>query len=400
MADRFIWTSKVCRTGISTNVRVGSGDDAVQYSFWADDENGEKRIWNEFLNVLSATANPRLIHFGSYETLFLKRMSKRHGGPRENSAASIAIEQAVNLLSFIFARIYFPTFSNGLKDIAGYLGFRWSGSPASGLEAIVWRYRWEASKDVREKHALLNYNREDCEAVELVANRLIDLYRAMPADGQSSQKDVILASEIKRESAFPLRFGRNTFAVPELEIINKAAYWNYQRERVYVKSRNKSTRDREQHSTHRNALKPNTTIRCPCATACPRCKSNRIYRNGKRSKTVLDLQFMKHGIKRWITRYVRVHQRCGSCGNAFYERDPRWPTSKYGQALANYTVYQNIELQLSQGRIASSVGQLFDLHISRNATNQFKPKAPPGRALCMPQARRRWLSSLMLIVRG
>jgi hypothetical protein len=183
---------------------------------------------------------------------------------------------------------------------------------------------------------------------------------------------VILASEIKRESAFPLRFGRNTFAVPELEIINKAAYWNYQRERVYVKSRNKSTRDREQHSTHRNALKPNTTIRCPCATACPRCKSNRIYRNGKRSKTVLDLQFMKHGIKRWITRYVRVHQRCGSCGNAFYERDPRWPTSKYGQALANYTVYQNIELQISQGRIASSVGQLFDLHISRNATNQFK----------------------------
>jgi hypothetical protein len=81
---------------------------------------------------------------------------------------------------------------------------------------------------------------------------------------------------------------------------------------------------------------------------------------------------MKHGIKRWITRYLRVHQRCRSCGNAFYERDPRWPTSKYGHDLANYTVYQNIELRLSQGRVASSVGQLFDLHISRNATNQFK----------------------------
>ena len=41
-----------------------------------------------------------------------------------------------------------------------------------------------------------------------------------------------------------MRFGRNTFALPEFEIINKAAYWNYQRERVYVKSRNKSERER------------------------------------------------------------------------------------------------------------------------------------------------------------
>ena len=200
----------------------------------------EKRIWNEFLDVISAIADPRLIHFGSYETIFLKRMSKRHGGPREGSTASIAIEHAVNLLSFVFAHIYFPTFSNGLKEIAGYLGFRWSGSPASGLEAIVWRHRWEASRDLREKQALLDYNRDDCEALALVANRIVDLYRSLPANGPSSQNDVVLASEVKRESPFPLRFGPNTFALPELEIINRAAYWNYQRERVYVKSRNKS----------------------------------------------------------------------------------------------------------------------------------------------------------------
>jgi predicted RecB family nuclease len=353
-------------------VRVGTGDDAVQHSFWADDENGEKGIWNEFLNVLSAIANPRIIHFGSYETLFLKRMSKRHGGPRENSTASTAIEHAVNLLSFVFARIYFPTLSNGLKDIAEYLGFRWSCSPASGLEAIVWRYRWEASKDLREKQALLNYNRQDCEALELVANRMLDLYRRMSSNDPSSPNDVILASEIKRESPFPLRFGRNTFALPELEIINKAAYWNYQRERVYVKSGNKSKRERERHLTHRRALLPNTTIECPRATSCPTCKCNRVYSNGKRSKIVVDLQFMRYGIKRWITRYVRVHHRCPSCGSCFYARDPRWPISKYGPALAAYTVYQNIELHLPQARVASSMRQLFGLYISRSATNQFK----------------------------
>jgi predicted RecB family nuclease len=105
-------------------IRVGTGDGAVQHSFWADDEDGEKLIWCEFLDVLSAIPDARLVHFGSYETVFLKRMRERHGGPRESSAAETAIEHAVNLLSFVFAHIYFPTCSNGLKEIAGYLGFR------------------------------------------------------------------------------------------------------------------------------------------------------------------------------------------------------------------------------------------------------------------------------------
>jgi predicted RecB family nuclease len=117
-------------------VRVGAGSSAVPYSFWADNKEEEKRIWNEFLDVLSAIRDPQLIHFGSYETVFLNRMSERYGGLRETSAAATAIERAVNLLSSVFAHIYFPTFSNGLKEIAGYLGFRCSGSPASGLEAI------------------------------------------------------------------------------------------------------------------------------------------------------------------------------------------------------------------------------------------------------------------------
>src|SRR5262249_27232101 len=59
-------------------------------------------------------------------------------------------------------------------------------------------------------------------------------------------------------------------------------------------------------------------------------------------------------------------------GSCFYARDPRWPTSKYGPALAAYTVYQNIELHLPQARVASSLRQLFGLYISRSATNQFK----------------------------
>ena len=59
-----------------------------------------------------------------FESVFLKQMCEKHGGPPSGSGAAKALESAVNLLSVIFGQIYFPTYSNGLKEIAGWLGFR------------------------------------------------------------------------------------------------------------------------------------------------------------------------------------------------------------------------------------------------------------------------------------
>ena len=354
-------------------VRIRTGGDAVQYSFWADDADGEKRIWTEFLDVLSAIPDPRLMHYGSYETVFLKRMRARHGGPREGSPAAAAIERAVNLVTFVFARLYFPTFSNSLKEIAGFLGFRWAGSPASGLEAIIWRHAWEASRDPAAKQALVDYNREDCEALEIVTNSVVDLYRAAPAERKSSRNDVVRTGEMKRESLFG--FGPIEFALPEMETINKAAYWDYQRERVYVKSANRPRRRRQPTSTPPFKPKPNATIDYPRPSCCPDCKSKKVYGHDWRNKTIIDLQFMKHGIKRWITRYVIHRYRCQSCGSNFNPSNSRWTPAKYGPDLIAYTIYQNIELGLPQLRIDSSMSKLFGLHLPRGWSHRMKATA-------------------------
>jgi predicted RecB family nuclease len=343
-------------------VRVGTGDGAVQHTFWANDEDEEERIWIEFLCVLLSIPDPRLVHYGSYETIFLKQMRDRYGGPREGSASATAIKRAVNLLSVVFARIYFPTFSNGLKDIAGYLGFQWSGSPSSGLETIVWRHQWEASRDPAAKQALIDYNRQDCEALELVASRLIDLHRTGP------QNEVVHTSEIKWES--PYHFGRIAFALPEMEAINKAAYWDYQRERVYVKSGKKFPRCRMPAATHHDKPKPNTTIGYQAASHCPTCKSTKIYSHGTRSKTLIDLRFMKYGIKRWVVRYLIHRQRCQSCGSIFKTSDLRWTPAKYGWNLIAYAIYQNIELRLPQMSIDCSMRKLFGLRLPRGLDEQ------------------------------
>jgi hypothetical protein len=347
-------------------VRVGTSAGAIQHTFWADDEDAEGRIWTEFLRVLLSIPDPRLVHYGSYETVFLKQMRDRYGGPQEVSAAA-AIKRAVNLLSFVFARIYFPTFSNGLKDIARYLGFQWSGTPSSGLEAIVWRHQWEASRDPEAKQALIDYNQQDCEALELVANRLIELHQTGP------QNEVVRTSDMKWES--PYRFGRIAFALPEMETINKAAYWDYQRERIYLKSGKNILRRRVPAATLCDKPKPNATIDYRAASRCPTCESTKIYSHGSRSKTLIDLRFMKYGIKRWVVRYMIRRQRCQSCKSIFKPSDLRWTPAKYGRNLIAYAMYQNIGLHLPQLSIDSSLSKLFGLRLPRGGANRMKMAA-------------------------
>ena len=63
-------------------VRIGNGESAVQHSLWADTVEDEGKIWREFLGILETVEKPVLIHYGSYETTFLKRMCERFGQHR------------------------------------------------------------------------------------------------------------------------------------------------------------------------------------------------------------------------------------------------------------------------------------------------------------------------------
>ena len=84
---------------------------------------------------------------------------------------------------------------------------------------------------------------------------------------------------------------------------------------------------------------------------------------------------MKHGKKRWITRYVIHRYRCQSCGSNFRPLDTRWTPAKYGPDLIAYAMYQNIELGLPQLRIDSSLSKLFGLNLPRRWSNRMKAAA-------------------------
>jgi len=352
-------------------VRIKTAAGIVQHTLWADRADDEENIWTNFLSILSGIENPILIHYGSFETTFLKRMCDRYGEPLESSVMAQAIESAVNLLSVIFAQIYFPTFSNGLKEIAGYLGFAWLDPSASGLQSIVWRHHWEVAKTPSLKSALLAYNAQDCEALERLASKLVELFQATAGAISSAQNELVHTENLAPHS--PYGFKRNTFSFPELDVINKAAYWDYQRERVYVKSNAHLKVALTRSSRARNVLSPNKTIEFPRPGSCPKCSSSKFFGHGKRSKIVLDLKFMRHGIKRWIIRYRFHRYKCQDCGTTFGKKG--WTKRNFGPGIFAYSIYQNIGLRVPQETVDRSLNKLFALDLAIGTTMRFKQKA-------------------------
>ena len=354
-------------------VRIETAQGIVQHSLWADGANEEERIWADFLRILSGIENPVLIHYGSFETTFLARMCERYGEQPEGSAVAKAVESSVNLVSVVFGQIYFPTYSNGLKEIAGYLGFTWSGPTASGVQTIAWRNKWEAATTPSLKASILTYNAQDCEALALVASKVGELHKLSSDAEGSSQNSVVYTERLKRDHLYG--FKRNAFAFPELDVINKAAYWDYQRERVYVKSNACLKSALRRPSRPRSGLSPNKTIECPSPHSCPKCASTKFFGHGKRSKIVLDLKFMRHGIKRWIIRYQFNRYKCQACGTTFFPGERGWTRSRFGPGIMAYSLYLDIELRIAQARVDHSLNKLFGLELAIGTTGHFKAKA-------------------------
>ena len=207
-------------------LRCGSGDSVVEHSLWTDDDASEDRIWREFLAILATIERPVLIHYGSYEAAWLKRMRDRYGMTRANAAVAKAVKTPINLLSVIFAQVYFPTMSNRLKDIGCYLGATWSGRITSGLQSIIYRREWERSHSADLKASLIGYNREDCAALEIVTTALMRLIRE-----SESRPDVEFADNPKQVAS-----AKGQAIHSALSAVLKSAQAKYSRSRIKLAS--------------------------------------------------------------------------------------------------------------------------------------------------------------------
>ena len=351
-------------------VRCGNSDSAIQHSLWADNIEGEKRIWTEFLGILANVHNPVLIHYGSYETTFLKRMCDRYGLPLMEPMAANALKAQVNLLSVIYAKIYFPTLSNSLKDIGHFLGAKWNGSVISGLQSVAWRLNWEQSRDPELKAALLAYNSEDCAALEILACHLIGIIREA-----ESRADVEFSDRPKEVATKQGAEIHRTF-----QLILRSAQFRYSCSRIKVspakgaqsvssgKERSKKCRRRRSFSSSKGKI-----VRVHRRRVCPRHPGRKLSISSKSSQHLLiDLAFSRGGCRKTIIRYIGRMSYCTLCHESHSPPAIRLlKGQRFGWNFQAWVIYQRLALRMSYRLISKATYDLFSEPLSLETAAGF-----------------------------
>ncbi len=129
---------------------------------------------------------------------------------------------------------------------------------------------------------------------------------------------VASAEDIRQEG--PFRFQKTEFFCPELEHINKCAYSDYQREKVYVRTSpaiRKSLRRKQR--LRKRTLRVNEHIECSKPDRCPECGGTQININQRPlgHRTVFDLRFSSSGVRSWVTQYSSLGTGARTAGTHF-----------------------------------------------------------------------------------
>ena len=364
------------------------------YSFWAEERSSEERIWREFLNMLSSFESFSLFHFGSYESDFVFRMLKRYGASPEITADRFK-SVSINVLTYCYLNVYFPTYSNSLKELGTYLKFAWKYPGASGLDSIEWRNQWENSREKKIKDRLLRYNLDDCESLNLLTNAVLEILE----QGTEYSEPVVSTDSIRIEHSY--RLGRNSFVIPEFNYINKCAYFDYQRAKVYWRTDEnlkKSLKRKEKNA--KCYQKINKVIRFNRQKKCIACNSRKISMHVSFTRTIYDIRFTKTSVKKWITKFVAWRFRCLKCGKTFAPDDyvveacktmgykqhenipivsmdirPTISKTNYGRGLLTWIIYQLIGLRQSHENITMGLNDMFGFEFGKYIVPDIKYRA-------------------------
>jgi hypothetical protein len=300
---------------------------------------------------------------------------KRSAGSEEEAAAIGHIQaRSYNVLAAIHSHVYFPTWSNGLKDVATFLGVRWSAADASGIQSMAWRLAWELNGDEAIKQQLLIYNREDCVALRRVTEFILSACGDRTSTPGQAGPAVASVQDFHQAGSF--RFGKTQFFCPELAYINKCAYSNYQRDKVYLRT-NPGVRKslwRKQRAA-RKRLKENEVVECGGPQTCPQCGSDQVRTNGTwhARMRVWDLKFTRSGVKRWVACYRSLRYACSACKKTFYAAAYRAAMTRVGNNLASRAIYQHIALRLSYEDVNLSLNEVFGFQFTHSVLGRVKP---------------------------
>ena len=334
-----------------------------RHSFWADSPEEEAAIFARLLLLVAQYEQAPIYHYGSYEPRALDRVAKKHG-----LECDAVRERLLNVNSLIFGKVYFPTRSNTLKDLGSAIGASWNSPDASGLQSLVWRHRWDETKDNETKQRLLTYNLDDCNALRLLVAELRSIGQTT-----ATRQDVDFADRPKQIATTT---GKQIHAV--LEDILKSAHARYAANRISIRRRKQSQLSTTTHrpkSGHRNQLtKARRVVRVQPRRKCPRHSGQTLNPSKKlfAEHILLDLEFTKSGCRKTAIKYVGRKARCPVCRISYPPPSiQRLKARIFGHNFHAWAAYQRISLRLPYRVICQVIYDQFHEHLSPTTVISF-----------------------------
>src|ERR1019366_3441914 len=171
-------------------------------------------------------------------------------------------------------------------------------------------------------------------------------------------------------------FGKIKFFCPELDHINKCAYSDYQREKIYLRTSaavRKSLHRKRRAS--KKKLKVNQEVLFPRPEVCPECGSVEIQKHESKNarKVVTDLKFTPSGVKRWCVRLRSPRFICLRCRKTFLAQGYRAMKSRLGSNLCSWAIYHHVSLRQSSQDVAFSLNDIFGYSFDRALLSHITP---------------------------
>ena len=145
--------------------------DGVKYEYLlAKDKGEEVEIWKKFLDFLAKLDNFVIYHYAYYERQVFDRLALRYGAP--TVLMDKFRENTIDLYARVVDSVILPLYFYSLKDVAGYMGYKWDDPNAGGAESVVWYNNWLDKKDDSIMKRILKYNEDDVRATMLIKDWL------------------------------------------------------------------------------------------------------------------------------------------------------------------------------------------------------------------------------------
>lgn len=347
---------------------VSKNQEITSYTYWADRATDEVHIWQQFLSMINEYPDSPIFHYGNYDSKAIEILGKRY----KTSTTHIKLH-LVNISNSIFGKIYFPVYSNRLKELGNYIGATWTSNNASGIQSLVWRHLWEETQDEKFKQLLITYNSEDCNALKLLTDKLLQIQ-----ESASILPEIDFVFNPKKSSS-PV----SSHIHQQFDMILNFAHENYDSSKISFQSigqhevsvGNKVGGKIGHKGVFRTIPKAKKIIIVPIKRICPIHKCKLVKSPETAERTLTDLVFTKYSIRKTVIKYIGHKSYCSMCEKYFTPSQIEKIRRKhFGHNLRAWVVYQRLFLRLPFDIIRLNLMEMFNENISQSSINNiFKP---------------------------